>query len=125
DVPSEPEERIGGNAARPNARGNKTRCVIGRDVRHKFVVPVVSAKCVQQAANVNLIAGEVASDRVSVNGKPHGRYQYSRPKRPIGVLKKQIPRRVSACKLLFRQGSAATQAGCSRSLMHARSRERA
>ena len=45
--------------------------LVRRDVGDELAVAILSAKCVQEAPNVNLIAGEVAADGVSINGKTH------------------------------------------------------
>ena len=43
------------------------------DIGHEFAIAVVRAKCVQKTPNINLVAGEVAADGVSINGKAHER----------------------------------------------------
>ena len=47
------------------------RACIRGNVRHELAVAIPGGKCVQQAANVYLIAGEVAADGMSINGKAH------------------------------------------------------
>src|SRR3954452_11402118 len=75
-IETEAEEGVTGNEAGLDARGNVRASLLIRDVSDELGIGRLRAKCVQQAPNVNLVAGEVAADGMSINGKAHEPYQY-------------------------------------------------
>ena len=55
--------------AAPERTGARLR---GRHVRQELAFAILAAgKCVQEASDVDLIAGEVAADGMGINGKAH------------------------------------------------------
>ena len=77
--------------------------LFGGDVCNEFAVTVLRAKHVQKTPNVDLIAGEVTANRMSINGKAHEPYQYSGAVRHAAVLKVQLGPSLFPCKLLLKQ----------------------
>jgi hypothetical protein len=70
-IEAQAQKWIGGDAPGSDPGRDELARFLRRHVRHEFAVLILSCKRIQQTANVNLIAGKVAADGMSINGNAH------------------------------------------------------